>query len=174
VTVHDAEGHHDPRQSGAPEQTAFLALRRAHDAVMAPLVALFREHGISEPQYNVLRILRGAGEAGLSCHAIAERMITRLPDITRLLDRLESAGQVRRTRSERDRRIIQTTLSPGGKELLARLDGPVAALHELQFRELSHAEQRALVAMLERLRTTCPPAPTTGGAERSAATRRSR
>ncbi|MGD8396435.1 MAG: MarR family transcriptional regulator [Candidatus Eiseniibacteriota bacterium] len=170
----DDAGRDHARQHAAPQQSAFLALRRAHDAVMGPVGALLREHGISEPQYNVLRILRGAGGAGLPCHAIAERMITRLPDITRLLDRLETAGHVRRTRSERDRRIIQITLEPCGRELLEQLDGPVAALHTAQFRGLTREEQRVLAELLERLRTTCPPAPTTGGGERSTATRRSR
>ena len=85
----------------SPEQEAMLNLARTNDTFELAFVRLFRSHKISPPQYNILRILRGAGGEGLPCLEIAGRMVTCVPDITRLIDRLERAGLVARTRSER-------------------------------------------------------------------------
>lgn len=132
----------------APLQEAFVALVRAADRVMAEHARLFREHGISEPQYNVLRILRGAGTDGLSCQQIGQRMITRVPDVTRLLDRLESVELVARERNVSDRRVVITRLAPKGRVLLQQLDLPVLALHAKQLGHLDKKELNHLVALL--------------------------
>jgi DNA-binding MarR family transcriptional regulator len=101
--------------------------------------------GLSPTQYNALRILRGAGELGLSCSEIAERMINRDPDITRLLDRLEKRGLTRRSRDSRDRRIINAHITQEGLQLLKKIDGPVK---EFQKSLLGHVGDRKLRALL--------------------------
>ena len=90
-----------------PEQAAFLNVLRTEDLLTAELRALLKGHGITAQQYNVLRILRGAGPEGLPILEIGVRMVTRVPDVTRLVDRMEAAQLVVRTRSDSDRRVMQ-------------------------------------------------------------------
>lgn len=137
-----------------PEQQTFLDLVKTYGEKMFALNALLRPHGLTEPQYNVLRILRGAGRSGLTCGQIAERMLTRLPDITRLLDRLAGEDYVTRSRSQEDRRKVFTQITSAGLELLARLDAPVRALHIRQFSGLSKAELQQLQRLLRKSRGT--------------------
>ncbi|MCB1047747.1 MAG: MarR family transcriptional regulator, partial [Calditrichaeota bacterium] len=87
---------------------------RTTEALINALVQLLKVEGLSQPQYNVLRILRGAGEQGRSCSEIGERLVARVPDITRLLDRLEASGWVARERSSEDRRVVLTWLTDAG------------------------------------------------------------
>ena len=116
-----------------------LANRLAHEfsAVMKPV-------DLSLSQYNVLRILRGAGPAGATCGQVIERMIQRDPDVTRLLDRLERRGLIARTRVARDRRIVRTHITEAGLGLLASLDQPVDDLHH---RHLGHLSDRRLAEL---------------------------
>lgn len=100
-------------------------------------------------QYNVLRILRGSPEA-LPCGEIGSRMITRDPDITRLLDRLENRGLISRRREPEDRRTVLTRITREGMEVLARLDEPVQAAHR---RQLAHLGRERLKSLCELLRT---------------------
>jgi DNA-binding MarR family transcriptional regulator len=123
-----------------------------------------KPYGITTTQYNVLRILRGAGVSGLPCGAIAERMITQDSDITRLLDRLTRMDLVERGRMEEDRRVVANRLTAAGAELLARLDPVVRQLHQDQLGHLDAAAISALIAGLERAR---------GGAQVNASTRHS-
>ncbi len=106
---------------GSPEESAFLDLARTTDLLSRGPVQVLRTEDLSPTQYNVLRILRGAPE-GLLCGEIASRMITRDPDITRLLDRLEKRGLISRCREATDRRTVMARITPEGLELLARLD----------------------------------------------------
>jgi DNA-binding MarR family transcriptional regulator len=131
------------------EQEAFLNLVRTYEALASEFDALFKAHGISDSQYNVLRILRGAADAKeqMGVYDIAERMLTRQPDMTRLIHRMEQAGLVERKRCEADRRIVWVTLTRRGKVLVNRLDTPVIDLHRLQ---LGHLGARRL-AELSRL-----------------------
>ncbi|MBU2652510.1 MAG: MarR family transcriptional regulator [Bacteroidetes bacterium] len=122
------------------EQIAFVNLAQTYDRLRTAFSALFKEHGITEPQYNVLRILRGAG-GGLPCSQIGDRMITRVPDVTRLLDRLEAHGLIARNRDGEDRRIVLTSITPDGLKLLTGLDRPVMELHR---RTLGHMSERDL------------------------------
>jgi DNA-binding MarR family transcriptional regulator len=138
----------DGRSPQSPEGV-FGSLARAQSRFIAQLSAVLKPHGVSEPQYNVLRILRGAGAAGLPCRAIAGRMATRLPDITRLLDRLERSGFIARARETRDRRVVTATITKAGLDVLARLDRSVDALHARQFRGMSEGERTRLVQLLE-------------------------
>src|SRR6266571_6390235 len=117
---------------GTPEETAFLDLLRTCDLLSRGPAQFLKSEDLSPTQYNVLRILRGAPPAGLPCGEIANRMITRDPDITRLLDRLEKRELISRCRETKDRRMVVTRITPEGLRLLRELDGPVAAIHQQQ------------------------------------------
>ena len=112
---------------------AFVALQRAAAAQLDQLGHLLAPHGLTTQQFNVLRILRGAGPDGLACAEIGKRMLTRDSDITRLLDRLAKHSLILRERHGEDRRVVMTSISPRGLEVLLRLDRPVAELHRRQF-----------------------------------------
>jgi DNA-binding MarR family transcriptional regulator len=116
------------RRTGSTEEAVFLDLIRTSDALSRPVAQLLKSEDLSANQYNVLRILRGTPD-GLTCGEIGNRMITRDPDITRLLDRLEKRHLVSRCRETKDRRLVLTRIAPEGLELLARLDEPVQATH---------------------------------------------
>src|SRR6266404_9052852 len=112
------------RRAACPEEAAFLDLLRTTDMLSRGPAQVLKTEDLSATQYNVLRILRGAPE-GLPCGEIASRMITRDPDVTRLLDRLEKRGLISRRRETRDRRTVVAQITPHGSKLLARLDEPV-------------------------------------------------
>jgi len=105
-----------------------LDLLRLHEELLADVTALLKEHGVTAPQYNVLRILRGAGPGGLTGTGLAAAMITRVPDVTRLVDRLEGAGLVRRERCREDRRVVHVRVEAAGLALLATLPTEAARL----------------------------------------------
>jgi DNA-binding MarR family transcriptional regulator len=134
------------------EQRAFVEILRTYGGLHDELSALLKEQSLSEPQFNVLRILRGARPNGLPCQAVAERMITRYPDITRLLDRLEASGLIERARSRDDRRVVVVTATRKALELLARLDRPVAKLHLRQLGHMTRAALKELIRLLEKAR----------------------
>lgn len=136
-----------------PEQQAFLNLVETSEHLLAMAGAMLRTHGLTEAQYNVLRILRGAGPDGLPSGAIAGRMLTRGPDITRLVDRLETAGLACRERGTgSDRRCVVVRITAKGAEALSGLDDPVRELHRRQFRKLNAKELRELKRLLVKLR----------------------
>src|SRR3979409_1570516 len=116
------------RRAGCPEEAAFLELARTTDMLSRGLVKVLKIEELSSTQYNVLRILRGARE-GLPCGEIANRMITRDPDITRLLDRMEKRGLISRCRETKDRRMVMVSITPEGLKVLAHLDEPVQDAH---------------------------------------------
>ncbi len=132
------------------EDQAFLTLQRTAERLLQGMAELVKPAGLSPPQYTVLRILRAARPAGLSCREIAARMITRDPDITRLLDRLEDRGLVARSRERADRRVITARITEGGARILASLDRLVLALHARQFRHLGRERLETLIDLLER------------------------
>lgn len=134
------------------EEEAFINIARSYEHMQQGFTELFRNYNLSTTQYNVLRILRGAGPDGLSCSEAAQRMISHDPDITRLFDRLEARGLVRRERSSADRRIVLAFITPAGLELLESADGPVNALHREQMSKLSPDQVEQLVGLLELLR----------------------
>ncbi|HEX5242584.1 MAG TPA: MarR family transcriptional regulator [Tepidisphaeraceae bacterium] len=132
------------------QQEAFLAILSAADALAAELEAVLKEFDLSATQYNVLRILRGAGDEGLPCGRIAERMITRDPDMTRLLDRLEKRGLIERSRDANDRRVVRGRISPAGLRAVAALDEPVIDLHRRQLQGLNKSQMNQLVELLHK------------------------
>ncbi len=136
----------------SPAQEAFLNLQRTSDALMRGLEETLKPSGLTQTQYNVLRILRGAGCSGLLCREISERMVTREPDMTRLLDRLESRGLVTRSRDRKDRRAVAVRITSQGVETVARLDEPIAGLHRRQLEHLGNSRIRSLIGLLETAR----------------------
>ena len=139
------------RRSGILEEQVYVNLMLTADHLSRRLEPVLKAAGISSTQYNVLRILRGATE-GLSCGEIGDRMITRDPDITRLLNRLEKRGLVSRFRDSKDRRLVLTRITDQGVKLLARLDGPVLEAHHLQLGPLGPEKLRNLLTLLQNTR----------------------
>jgi DNA-binding MarR family transcriptional regulator len=133
------------------EQEAFLNLARTYESLAGDFDRLFKEHDLSSPQYNALRILRGEGQP-MQVYQIAERMVTPQTDITRLVDRLEAAGFALRERCGDDRRVVWVTLTAAGKNVLKKLDRPVSELHERQFQHLSQRELSTLSQLLFKVR----------------------
>ena len=136
----------------SPEAEAFLNVLRTAAVLVHGLTEVLRPHDLSQPQYNVLRILRGAGPTGLPSMEVGERMVGRDPDVTRLLDRLEARGLVVRTRGAPDRRVVTARLTAEGRGVVDALDGPVRALHRRQLGHLPPDDLRALSALLEAVR----------------------
>lgn len=130
------------------EEATYLELLRATDMLSRGLDHILKAEDLSATQYNVLRILRGAPE-GLPCGEIASRMITRDPDVTRLLDRLEKRTLISRCREARDRRTVMARITPAGLELLAKLDNPVQAGHRRQLGHLGPRQLKALTELLQ-------------------------
>ena len=133
------------------EESIFVDLWRTADLLARNVEKVLKTADVSPTQYNVLRILRGAPE-GLTCSEIARRMISRDPDITRLLDRLEKRALISRCRETKDRRQVQTRISPQGLRLLADLDGPVTDMHRHQLGHLGREGMRNLQELLEKAR----------------------
>ena len=134
------------------EQEALLNVLRTADVFMQRISAALKPYGLSHSQYNVLRILRGAGADGLACREIGDRMITRDPDITRLLDRLEARELVTRTRDQQDRRVVMARITPEGVRLLAELDGPMVEVDRRSLDHMGEPRLRSLIALLEAAR----------------------
>jgi len=130
------------------EEVSLNVLRTAALLEHAILERL-KPHGLTPTQYNVLRILRGAGEEGLCRNEVGERMLTPVPDVTRLLDRLEDAGLVARHRDTVDRRFVTARITDAGQALLAELDEPVRRMHERLYAHVTRNDLRRLVRLLE-------------------------
>lgn len=130
------------------EQEVHLNIKRTEAALRDHLDQVLKEYGISSTQYNVLRILRGAGQEGLCRNEIRDRLVDRMPDVTRLLDRMEETGWVTRTRGTEDRRLVSTHLTKAGRDLVDSLDAPVAAEHQQRLGHLTKAQLRTLIDLL--------------------------
>src|SRR6202040_1404443 len=132
----------------SPEEEALISVVRTSDQLQIRFARLFREHGLTPSQYNILRILRGEGKP-LPILEIASRTITVVPGITGLIDRLEQAGFVNRLRCEKDRRVIYVALPDQGMTTLAALDEPLVTLHHKLVAHLSQGELKELSRLLE-------------------------
>jgi DNA-binding MarR family transcriptional regulator len=126
----------------------FVAILKTADSLSQEAERLIKTGGLTPAQYNVLRILRGAEPDGLLCRGISQRMISRDPDITRLLDRMEAHQLITRERQKQDRRVIKTRITPDGLKLLKKLDLPVHELHKDQFRHMPAARLKQLTELL--------------------------
>jgi DNA-binding MarR family transcriptional regulator len=139
------------------EMEVFLNVVRTADHLMRDFDELFKPYNLSITQFNVLRILRysdSGTENGLPCKAIAQRMITRDPDITRLLDRLKTRKLITRERDTKDRRVVSTKITQQGLDLLNDLEQPLIDCHHKQLAHVPQDKLLALIALLEQVRQT--------------------
>ena len=134
------------------EQETFLEIVHTADYLTTQAADLLKEYDLSPTSYNVLRILRGSRAKGLACGEIGERLVTRVPDVTRLLDRLELKALVVRTRHATDRRVVVARITTRGLRLLAKLDAPMSALHKQQLEHIPPEDLGKLCALLESVR----------------------
>ena len=130
------------------EEELWLNLSRTTAMVGHSIEQGLRPHGLSPTQYNVLRILRGAGPEGLCQYEIAERLVAQVPDVPRIIDRMEKAGWVLRERGMSDRRVVRTRLTPLGAEMVGELDGTMNQLTCGLFGALTRAEMQKLIELL--------------------------
>lgn len=134
------------------EQEAHLSIERTAAILGHAVAEVLKPCGITRTQYNALRILRGAGEAGLCRNEVRERLVAQVPDASRLLDRMEAAGLIRRERDTHDRRFVTTRITDEGLRVVGELDGPIEALHRRRLGVLDAGELRTLIGLLARLR----------------------
>jgi DNA-binding MarR family transcriptional regulator len=134
------------------ETEAMLALQVTADRLASEGARLLKPWDVSPTQYNVLRILRGAGPDGLACGGIGERMIQHDPDITRLIDRMEKRGLVSRQRDGKDRRVVITRITQKGKDLLAELDAPIEEFNKRRLSHLGRERVQTLIELLDLVR----------------------
>jgi DNA-binding MarR family transcriptional regulator len=135
------------------ESEALLNILRTAGYVDAGVAEVLRPADLSPSQYNVLRILRGAGKAGLACGEIAGRMVARDPDVTRLLDRLAGRGFIARSRESKDRRVVTVRITAGGLRVLQGLDGAIERFTHDCLGKLGAQSLRALIESLEMARS---------------------
>jgi DNA-binding MarR family transcriptional regulator len=136
-------------------QEAFLGILKTADILRRQSISVLTPTGLSHEQYNILRILRGAGKDGLPTLEVASRLIEQSPAITRTLDKLESKGLIRRERCEQDRRQVLCYILPAGLELLAKLDRPITEADARGLVHLSERELEQLIGLLDRVRNDC-------------------
>jgi len=137
------------------EVEAVLNIVRTADGLSRKGAELLKAGGLSGTQYNVLRILRGAGSDGCACREIGERMVTHDPDITRLLDRMERNGWVTRARDGQDRRVVSVRITKEGLKLAEEFEAPLLALHKQVMRGLNAKDLEQLIELLEKVRANC-------------------
>lgn len=143
----------------APEQEAYLNILLTASVLGEDVLAILKQHALSEATFNALRILRGASidggdtdDGGRNCTQIAADMVARVPDITRIVDRLEQAGLATRSRVSADRRLVLVRITPAGRDLLGRLDEPLLKVHKEQLGHMSRAELERLCELLAKAR----------------------
>ncbi len=134
------------------EQEAYLGIWRSYDRLRSFEDQLFTEWSLTAQQYNVLRLVDAAGDQGLATLTIASRLVSKAPDITRMLDHLERSGWITRTRSLTDRRTVMIAITKAGKELLESIAGPLAQCHQTQLGHLTRTELQTLVRLLAKAR----------------------
>src|SRR5262245_23809381 len=144
------------RRFDSPEQEAYLALWRTYDRLRALEDELFAGFDLTAQQYNLLRLLRAAREP-VPTLSLAERLVSRAPDITRMLDKLEERKFLTRTRSTADRRAVLVRITPAGLALLEKIAGPLRECHRRQLGHLSAAELRNMIALLKAARAPHEP-----------------
>jgi DNA-binding MarR family transcriptional regulator len=138
-TLYTELGESQPFQ--VPEQEAYLNLVRTHALLSDEVAELFKQHHLSQPLYNVLKVVARMGDAGMPSQSIAQYMVARDPDITRLVDRLQKDGLIERERDEQDRRIVRVRVTRSGLEAIEKLDPLIWKLHQQQ---LGHLNQEKL------------------------------
>jgi DNA-binding MarR family transcriptional regulator len=140
----------------SPAHEAGIGILRTADLLRRHLSTVVEPHGVTLQQFNVLRILRGAGDSGLPTLEVAARMIEQTPGVTRLLDRMEAKGLVRRQRCPHDRRQHLCWITPDALRLLERLDAPFSKAHDTVLRGLDPADRPAFIRQLEAIQAAYP------------------
>lgn len=140
------------RRFDSPEQEAYLALWRTYDRLREIEEEFFERWELTAQQYNVLRLLRAAHPEPVPTLSLVARLVSRAPDITRMLDKLETRRLISRTRSTTDRRAVLVGITDGGLKLLDDVAGPLRECHERQLGHLSATELDTLLALLGRAR----------------------
>lgn len=141
----------------APEQEAFLNLIRTASLLTSEFQRLFKAYKLSESTYNALRILRGSAtdpesKGTRTCSQIGEHLVAQVPDVTRLIDRLEELGFAERVRCDKDRRVVHVRITRKGIDVLAKLDGPVLEMHRTQLGHMTRGELAELSELLVKVR----------------------
>lgn len=129
----------------------YLNIVRAHDRLTLTFAELFRSVGLSSQQYNVLRILVGGPKEGAPCQYVVDRLLTRVPDLTRLVDRMVKSGLVSRSRGLEDRRVVLVQVTPQGARICRDLEEPVMEIHRAQFQSLTLKSLATLNAGMEEI-----------------------
>ncbi len=140
------------RRFDSLEQEAYLAIWRTFDRLRSLDEALFAEWGITAQQYNVLRLLKAAAPEPVPTLSLTSRLVSRAPDITRMLDRLDESGWIERSRSLTDRRTVLVTITESGIELLNKLAKPLRQCHSKKLGHLNDAELQQLCGLLRKAR----------------------
>lgn len=143
---------HLSRPFTSVEEEALLSIFTTYDLLSRDLHQALRRHGLTMAQFNVLRILRGAGDDGLPLMTIARRMIVRYPNVTRLTDRLEADGLMRRVRCTEDRRVVRAFISDAGRGIIAELDDEIDDLNVQLMRGADPSKLKKLIDILESVR----------------------
>ena len=136
------------------EQEAQLNVIRTGSLLLDDVEQFLKPYGVTATQYNVLRILRGADPARLCRNELRDRMLTRMPDVTRLLDRMEQVGLVARTRENEDRRMVRTRITAAGLKILADVDGVAKQEQKRRFESLTQEQLKTLIELLTVVRQT--------------------
>lgn len=139
------------------EEEVYLSMVRTAAVLEHATARMLKPFGLTHTQYNVLRILRGAGPSGLCRNEIGDRLLRQVPDVTRLLDRMTDLKLIGRQRMDTDRRLVRTHITPRGLELLARLDGPMREFHKATLAGAGPRTLRQLVNVLADLRAAATP-----------------
>jgi len=134
------------------EEEAHLSIVRTAAQLEHAIAQMLKPYGLTQTQYNVLRILRGAGPGGLCRNEVGARLLRQVPDVTRLLDRMTELRLIGRQRSDSDRRLVRTYITPKGLEVLAMLDEPVREFHRGALKQISQAKLRGLIDVLAEVR----------------------
>ena len=150
-TTEDAQIDRLPKFDSLQQQ-AFLELWKTYDCLKAEEDLVFGEFDISSQQYNALRLLKAVAPLPLAVSALGQRMITRAPDMTRMLDRLEQRGWIERVRRDDNRRVVEVTITPAGSKLLQQIAKPIRACHQKQFGHLSEDQLTELISLLRATR----------------------
>lgn len=136
----------------SPQQEVFLSLWRTYDRLRAIEDEFFREYELTAQQYNVLRLLQAHAPRALPTLDVANRLISRAPDVTRMLDKLVDRGLVQRIRSEQDRRAVLVSITSDGSQLLSKMQEPLRCCHERQLGHLAPESLRQVVELLRQIR----------------------
>jgi DNA-binding MarR family transcriptional regulator len=145
-SLHEELGESQPFQ--VPEQEAYLNLVRTHALLSDKVAELFKQHHLSQPLYNVLKVVARVGSAGMPSQSIAQYMVARDPDITRLVDRLQKDGSIERERDEQDRRIVRVRVTQSGLDAIEKLDPLIWKLHQQQLGHLNQEQLELLNQLL--------------------------